>query len=305
MTRVPRVSIGLPVYNGENFLAESLDALLAQTFTDFELIISDNASTDATPAICKEYAARDPRIRYVRQPQNIGATPNQDFVFRQSRGELFKLAAHDDLYDENLIARCVEALDAHPEVVLCHADMAYVDSSGRIINRYDYHMATDSPDAAVRFQSLLHGDGGDDEYGVVRSAVLRQVRPCGSFHNSGRPFVAEIALHGPFHQVRELMYFRRDHPARGDRRATIADLCANLDPRRKGQSTVRLVTEYLLAYVSAIWRAPISMSDRVTCYRHYAAWLARRLGPHPVRSAAGVLRGFRPGTAPMASASDT
>ena len=98
MNAVPRLTVGLPVYNGEKYLAESLDALLGQSYGDFELIISDNASTDATEAICREYAAKDPRITYLRQPANIGATPNHNFVFEQSHTELFKWASYDDLY---------------------------------------------------------------------------------------------------------------------------------------------------------------------------------------------------------------
>ena len=110
MTSVPRLSIGLPTYNGENFLAESLDALLGQSYEDFELIISDNASTDGTEDICRRYAKQDSRIRYIRQPRNIGCAPNHNVLVRQSRGELFKWASDDDLYARDLIERCIEAL---------------------------------------------------------------------------------------------------------------------------------------------------------------------------------------------------
>ena len=272
----PRVSIGLPVYNGSNFLAQSLDALLAQTFTDFELIISDNASTDATADIVADYAARDDRIRYLRQPQNIGGSPNQAFLATQARGEYFKYAAHDDLYSEVLLERCVEVLDRDPSVVLCHGQMAFIDENNDLLHHYDYTMATDSPSAPERFKALLHTDGGDDEYGVIRTEVLQKVRPAGSFYHSGRPFVAEIALHGRFHQVPDLVFFRRDHPDRGDRSPSIPELCARLDPRRTGQSTARLVSEYVLAYVSAIRRSPISARDKAACLRHLSAWLGGR-----------------------------
>ena len=95
---IHQVSIGMPVYNGERFIREALDSLLAQTFTDFELIISDNASTDGTEAICREYAARDPRIRYVRQSENRGAAANFQFVLNEAVGEYFMWAAHDDQF---------------------------------------------------------------------------------------------------------------------------------------------------------------------------------------------------------------
>src|SRR5256886_15254499 len=102
MTSVPRLSIGLPVYNGEDFLAESLDALLGQSYEDLELIISDNASTDGTADICRRYEKQDSRIRYYRQPRNIGCAPHHNFVIQQARGELIKTASHDDLYGREL-----------------------------------------------------------------------------------------------------------------------------------------------------------------------------------------------------------
>lgn len=99
----PKVSIGMPVYNGEKFIHEALDSLIAQTFTDFELVISDNASTDETQTICETYALRDPRIRYVRQTENKGALANFQFVLNEALGEYFMWAAADDLWDEHWI----------------------------------------------------------------------------------------------------------------------------------------------------------------------------------------------------------
>ena len=93
----PRLSVGLPVYNGETYIGQSIESLLGQSYEDFELIISDNASTDSTADICRHYGKQDPRIRYVRQPRNIGLSPNHNFVVQQARGEYFKWAAADDL----------------------------------------------------------------------------------------------------------------------------------------------------------------------------------------------------------------
>jgi glycosyltransferase involved in cell wall biosynthesis len=281
----PRLTIGLPVYNGQNFLSESLDALLAQTYTDYELVISDNHSADDTEAICREYAARDERIRYIRQPHNIGAAPNHGFLVREARGELFKWASHDDLYAPKLLTRCIETLDEHRELVLCHADMAFVDTEGKIIENYDYCLATNSPRAPERFRSLLFTDGGDDFYGVIRTDVVRRIPPENSYHNSGRKLVAELSLYGPFYQVPELLYFRRDHPGRGDRSGSVQAVCAHLDPRRKGQSSVRLVGEYALSYLPAIRRAPLSATDRRLCYQYYLEWLASRTILKPFRKA--------------------
>jgi glycosyltransferase involved in cell wall biosynthesis len=286
MSAAPRVSIGLPVYNGENYVAEALDALLAQTYTDFDLIISDNASTDGTEMICREYAARDARIRYLRQPQNIGAAPNHNFLVEQARGELFKWAAHDDLFAPKLVESCVNALDERPEHVLSHAYMAIIDEDGNTIEEYDYRLRTDSPSAAERFRSLLFTEGGDDFYGVIRTAVMRRIAPHNSYHNAGRKLVAEIALYGPFHQVPEVMFYRREHPGRGDRLGSVQGVCANLDPRRAGQSSVRLLAEYVLSYPAAIRRAPLSATERRRCYQYYLEWLGRRTLLSPLSKSA-------------------
>ena len=144
MNPAPRLSIGLAVYNGEIYLADSLDALLGQSYEDFELIISDNASTDGTADICRRYAKQDSRIRYIRQPRNIGLAPNHNFVFRQARGELFKWASHDDLYARDLLQCCVDALDENRHVVLAHSWTATIDGSGTVVRSLDYPVATAS-----------------------------------------------------------------------------------------------------------------------------------------------------------------
>jgi len=117
----PKVSIGLPVYNGENYLRNALESILDQTFRDFEVIISDNASTDRTGEICREYAAKDPRIRYCRNDRNLGAAGNFNRAFELSSGEYFKWAAHDDVIERDFLSSCVSVLDEDPSVVACFA----------------------------------------------------------------------------------------------------------------------------------------------------------------------------------------
>lgn len=121
MNHIPRVSIGMPVYNGEKFIRDALDSLLAQTYTDFELIISDNASTDVTEKICREYATKDSRVHYIRQGENIGATENFKFVLQMARGEYFMWAAHDDRWHPDFIYLGVRVLDDDPScgLVFC------------------------------------------------------------------------------------------------------------------------------------------------------------------------------------------
>jgi glycosyltransferase involved in cell wall biosynthesis len=286
----PRLTIGLPVYNGENYLAESIDALLAQTYTDFELVISDNASADGTEEICRKYAAGDDRIRYVKQPVNIGAAPNHNFLVDQARGELFKWAAHDDLFAPRLVESCVELLDANHDAALAHTYMAIVDEAGDVMETYDYTLKTDSPSAPVRFRDLLFTDGGDDFYGVIRTDVMRAIAPHDSYHNAGRKLVAEMSLYGRFLQVPEVMFFRREHPGRGDRLGSVQAVCRNLDPRRAGHSTARLMSEYMTSYFTAVARAPLSAADRRRCYGLLTRWLSDRTLLRPVHKIEDTLR---------------
>ena len=145
---VPRLSIGLPVYNGGRYLADSLDALLGQSYEDFELIISDNASTDDTSEICRHYESQDARIRYCRQARNIGLSPNHNFVVEAAQGELFKWASYDDLYARELLERCVEALDERPDVVLAHSWTAHIDESDAVFAAPVYPLTSDAATSA-------------------------------------------------------------------------------------------------------------------------------------------------------------
>ncbi|MGH3275408.1 MAG: glycosyltransferase family 2 protein [Streptosporangiaceae bacterium] len=283
MSAAPRLTVGLPVYNGESFLAESLDALLGQTYSDFELIISDNGSTDATADIGQRYARQDRRVRYIRQRRNVGAAPNHNVVLWQARGELFKWASSDDLYARDLIERCVTALDENPHLLLAHSWTTIIDSAGDVIKAVAYPLASASPRPPERFRSMLFASGGDDIYGVLRTRDLRAIAPLGSHHHADRTLVAELALRGPFYQVPDWLYYRRDHPQQAGRtNLTMRARCANLDPRRASvvrNPEVRLYGEYLWAYIAAIWRARLSRADRLECYRYLGEWARIRIAP--------------------------
>jgi glycosyltransferase involved in cell wall biosynthesis len=289
MNPVPRLTIGLPVYNGENFLAESIEALLGQSYENFELIISDNASTDSTADICHHYEKQDSRIRYIRQPHNIGLNPNHNFVVRQARGELFKMASHDDLYARDLLKCCVDALDEHPEAVVAHCWEAMIDTSRNVTKVLKYSVAADSPRVSERFRSMLF-DGWDDyTYGVMRTEVLLRTHLHGSHHYADRTINTELSLHGPFYMVPDWLYFRRDHPER-KRPYTARTRCMYLDPRRASRirhPAVRLYGEYIWGYVAAIRNAPLSPVDRKECYRYLAQWLASRVVPATGRTLRG------------------
>jgi len=269
MTTVPRLTVGLPVYNGEQYLGESLDALLGQSYEDFELIISDNASTDGTEELSREYQARD-------------SAPNHNVLVEQARGEFFKWASDDDLYARDLLRRCVDALDERPRAILAHSWTAMIDEAGDVTQAVAYTLNTASASAPERFRSTLLANGGDDDGAVIRTEVLRRIKPLDSYHHADRTIISELALHGQFHQVPDWLYFRRDHPGRSEREyPTLRKRCANLDPRRANRlrhPTARLLGEYVWGYASAIRRAPLSTSDKRECYRALRQWLTSRAG---------------------------
>jgi glycosyltransferase involved in cell wall biosynthesis len=281
----PSLTIGLPVYNGERYLRTALDDLLAQTYDDFELVISDNASTDSTPEICREYAARDPRIRYVRQSANIGAVPNHNILLDYARGRYFKWASHDDRYEPELLEACVHALEGHPELVLAHSWDGTVDELGQVVDSGPYLLDTANPRPAARLRSLLFTDGGNDFYGVFRTEDLRAVKPLGSYPHSDRTFMAELCLRGTFHQVPDVLFYRREHEQRTTHAASPEALAASYDPRRKddGKGRVGLYAEYVGEFVRIIWCSSLSPGEKLRCYAELGRWLADRLRPSRVR----------------------
>jgi glycosyltransferase involved in cell wall biosynthesis len=285
MRTTPRLTVGLPTFNGETYLAEALDALLGQTFGDFELVISDNASTDRTEEICRDYAGRDDRIRYVRQPHNLGCAANHNYLVHVARGELFKWASDDDLYARDLLGSCVAVLDASPEVILSHAWTAMIDTDGEVTHQVIYDLSGDSPDPAERFRSMLFGLAGDDDYGVIRTDVLRRTALNQSYWHADRTIVAELSLHGRFRHVPEPLFFRRDHPGAMRRHRSVRVWCANQDPRRASRlrhPLPRLLGEYVLGYLTAIRRAPLTGAERRGCYRALAEWMRSRAVPHRI-----------------------
>lgn len=280
MSPAPRLSIGLPVYNGERHLAASIEALLGQSYKDFELIISDNASTDDTQTICQRYEKQDSRIRYFRQPRNVGLSANHNFVVNQAQGEYFKWAAHDDLYARDQVERCVESLDEHPDAVLANCWTVYIDGSGNVTKLYKFPTTTASDRAPDRFHSLLFDNKGDYTYAVMRTNALRRTPLLGSYFRAEYVLIAELALHGSFHHIEDWLFFRREHP--NEVQTSVRDACAIADSRRANRlrnPAIRLYGEYVLGYLTAIRRAPLTPADRRECYLSLARWLASRAVP--------------------------
>ncbi len=292
----------MPVYNGANYVATAIESILAQSFADFELVICDNASTDATGAICAGYATGDPRIRYVRNEHNVGAGPNFDRCFHLARGTYYHWAAHDDLLAPDFLARAVAALERQPEAVLCTAGIVEIDADGGVLRRYATELdGMDHPDPARRFGRVINAHHqSEDFFGVYRRSVLLGSGLIGTFSGSDRVLLAEVALRGPWVRLPEFLFMHRDHRARAtralllvDRAAAMRWLAPQAAPRRG-----KLFHLVLFADYCRVVRRNLARGRRGGCYRELLRWwftdghfadvvrdLLQAIHPHLLRAA--------------------
>jgi glycosyltransferase involved in cell wall biosynthesis len=285
---VPRVSIALPVYNGARYLAETLRSLAAQTFADFELIICDNASTDATRDIAQAFAARDARVRYTRNATNIGLGRNFRRGLELATGRYFKWAMCDDLLGPEFLARCVEVLDRDPSVVLAYPRTKLIDEAGTVISDYEdgLHLPYTLP--AERFAALYRRLGlCNAQLGVLRTAVLRRIAPYGTYIASDVCLLAELTLYGTFWEVPAFLYFRRFHEAASSRK-TFAELQAYYDPNRPPGAFMR-TWRHMWEHVGAVKRAPLTFSDKARL-SGLLMWMTVARSPALVRELAAAGR---------------
>ncbi len=276
----------MPVYNAQRYLREAIDSALAQTFTDFEIIISDNASTDATADICAEYARRDSRIKYHRQSQNRGVVANFNTVFQLSSGEYFKWAAYDDLQAPAYIARCVETLDRDAQVVVAHSLTRSINEFGADVGEFPCLYPLDDPHAPERYRRMIWTDTFPPIWGLMRSSAIRKTRLHGAYMGSDRTFMAEMMLHGRAHYHPENLFFLREHP--GSYTSSVKDYYQRLSwyaPGRNIPSWMQLPIT-IKGFAGAIRRSPACWSDKMACTRHlssfvvrcYTQWIKRKLG---------------------------
>lgn len=272
----PNVSIGLPVFNGEAYLPAAIDSILAQEYTDFELIISDNASQDRTESIGREYAARDRRIRYHRSPVNEGAARNFNRVFEMAGGRYFKWAAHDDLCLPGFLRGCVEVLDREPLAVLAYPKAAYIDAAGKVIGVDTDAMEARQREPHRRLGQILRSlSMAMPVFGLIRSEALRRTRLIDSFIASDFVLLAELSMLGQFWQIPEILFYNRDHPQRSTHAArgnlkTLAWYNPGLKP------AARLLHEWLpgwtrwnrlvYEYLRSVGRLGLRPRDRALCY---------------------------------------
>ncbi|MEO1189315.1 MAG: glycosyltransferase, partial [Pseudomonadota bacterium] len=239
-----------------------------QTYTAFELIICDNASTDGTRSICERFAALDRRIIYARHERNLGAAENFNESFRLARGRYFKWAAHDDVIAPLFLEKAVQALDAMPEAVLCSSVVSMINAQGQDLGTYDPgRLNTGSPQRHTRFWARLHESWCKEVFGLIRSESLRQTPMIGEYGDADRALVAELALLGPFIVLDDILFMNREHDKRYTRTA-IHDPKANLAWYSSDRRSRFLMQRWVLygAFFDAVRRQGGNRNDRIRCY---------------------------------------
>jgi glycosyltransferase involved in cell wall biosynthesis len=292
-SEVPSVSVGLPVYNAERYLRVAIESILNQTLRDWELVICDNASTDGTEAICREYAARDPRIRYHRLPANIGAANNFRRVFELSRGRYFKWIACDDTCEPAFLERCKRVLDESPDTVLCSTKASIIDQDGRLIERYADRQDLPQARASDRFIVSRDQDGWCIAvYGLMRADVLRRTAVMGNYAGSDVVLLAEISLHGRFAELPEYLLSRRSHPGAYSHEVNIEKMREFYTPSKKrGTALMFRHWRHLLEYARAVIRAPLASGEKLRLFVYILRmtwWRKRKLVAEIVAGLRGV-----------------
>jgi glycosyltransferase involved in cell wall biosynthesis len=261
---MPRVSIAVPTYNCEKYISQSLESLLAQTYGNFELIISDNASTDRTGDICREFAARDSRIRYARRTENIGGPGNFRHVFTQCSGEYHKWSTGDDYWDPTYLEKCVAVLDSRPDVVLCYTKTRLVNADNKPIEDYEDNLDLQDERPASRFNTLLDRIGLCNAHlGVIRREALLKTRLIGKELGSDIHFLAELSLYGKFRLLPEHLFFRRYHQHSSSWNRTSSEHQQQYyAPGKKAAFGFHTWAKYR-SLGHAVWRSPIPFGQKL------------------------------------------
>jgi len=266
---MPRVSIGMPVYNGGRFIRQAVASLLVQTYVDFELVIADNASTDATEAICREFVAQDTRVRYVRNERNLGGPGNFRRVFSLCSGEYHKWSTADDYWAPTLVEKCVAILDQRPDVVACYPKTRMVDASGAPTEDHEDNLHLQEVSPAARMIRVLEEIMRCHVHlGVIRRAAMRRTSLIGGELWSDSRFIAELSLYGKFYVLPEFLFFRRFHEGSSSWEQTdMARQRAYYDPGHQTRFGLHVWRRYV-GLIAAVNRAPIGMKERLILYRY-------------------------------------
>jgi glycosyltransferase involved in cell wall biosynthesis len=265
MSTTPLVSIGLFLYNRDRFLEAVLDSFLNQTFRDFELIISDDGSTDRGEEICRRYAAQDSRIRYYRNQRKMGAAWNVRRVYELATGKYFMQAAHDGMVQPDFLSLCLDALEADDSLVLAHSLIRVIDEDGHLLENCDDRLRTSSLAPLVRARDLLlKSHRCHPISGLIRRDALHKLPPQGSHAHSDRVLLLQLGLLGRFYEVPEYLFIstRPSSQSLGTMPGTTAARKSTLPEWNVAK-----------AFILSVAHAPLALGQRLRCYGLIASWV--------------------------------
>jgi glycosyltransferase involved in cell wall biosynthesis len=289
----PTVTIGMPVYNGEQYIREAIEDFLNQTYGDFELIITDNCSTDGTWEICQQYAAKDSRIRLHQHDENIGANRNFNSIVPMARGRYFKWAAHDDRVALTYLDKCVQLLDQDTYVVLANSYTQLIDKDGQVFHDwpdseriiYDsgdvVFLGVDSNDRKIQssnpvdrfFATVVQTNWNHDIFGLIRLTELKKIPLLENYYGTDLRILADLSLRGRYAIVPAALFSNRRHPDQSLSKLSSKEKLEWSNPNSsKSEVTHRWLR--FRGFMHAILNSPISLIERVQCLwvlvRYYA-----------------------------------
>jgi glycosyltransferase involved in cell wall biosynthesis len=265
MSTTPLVSIGLVLHNRDRFLEASIESFLNQTFKDFELIISDDCSTDRGEEICRRYAAQDSRIRYYRNQRNMGAEWNVRRIHELATGKYFMQAAHDGMIQPDFLSLCLDPLEADDSLVLAHSLIRVIDEDGQLLENYDDQLRTSSPAPLVRARDLLlKSHRCHPISGLIRRDALHKLPPQGSHAHSDRVLLLQLGLLGRFYEVPEYLFIRTRHSSQ-----SVATMTERTTARKIALPGWNAAKEFILS----VTHSPLGRGQRLRCYGVIARWV--------------------------------
>lgn len=281
----------MPVYNGERWIGAAIDSILAQTYSNLELVISDNASSDGTERLCRDYADRDPRVRYHRNAENIGLNNNYTRVFTLARGQYFKWASSNDICAPRLIEACVDRLERNRDIVLCYSRTRILNGSDDAGEPYADDLGSDGS-ACGRMKHVLKNIRLNNAInGVIRAEVLSRTNLIADYFSSDVVLLIELALHGRLVQVAEELFYRRMTTESSTKLRSDTERVAYYQPTQRRRMLFQHWKLYK-GYFAAATRTPLDIRERLCAYAHLsrlALWDRRNLLGDLVR-AAGMVR---------------
>jgi glycosyltransferase involved in cell wall biosynthesis len=269
--RTPSVSVCLPVYNGETYVGEAIGSICEQTFEDIEVIISDNASTDGTQALCREAATHDSRVRYFRGDTNRGLAWNWNRAFELATGRYVVWIGHDDLMAPDYIRQCVEGIQQDTDTLLCFTNANYIDGEGSVMQRVDPPNPGAAETPSERFHCILYDGNCNPIFGLMNTQFLKQTRLHAGYADSDRVLLAEMGFRGRFCKIPDYLFSRRMHSFQTTAIMDRWERTLIFDPSKAGKVVCPLWREFF-DFVVAIHQAPLCHKERFRAYKYLYWW---------------------------------